>query len=58
MKTQRKMELLNELMSVKARLKMVSYLLKKGYGVDEDEVDELLERRDYLMRKLKMEEEG
>lgn len=32
----------NELMSVKTRLKMVSYLLKKGYSVDEDEVDELL----------------
>ncbi len=44
-------------MSVKARLKIVSFLLKQGVKIDKDELDELLERYKKLREFLNMGEE-
>lgn len=56
-KSEKLRQCINELMSVKARLKIVSYLLKQGVKVDEDELDELLERYKKLREYLNIGEE-
>lgn len=56
-KSEKLRQCINELMSVKARLKIVSFLLKQGVKIDKDELDELLERYKKLREFLNMGEE-